>query len=156
MHSRNINEVIRSFSSSETDGLSSKQAQKLLAKHGRNELPAGKGPGLLKMFFMQFNDFMIYTLLCAAVISFAVSFLEGKPDFIEPAIILIIVIVNAWVGVFQEAKAEQALAALKKMTAPMASVIRDGKIQKIAANELVPGDIIILDTGCLVPQMQDL
>lgn len=151
MHSRNINEVIRSFSSSETDGLSSKQAQKLLAKHGRNELPAGKGPGLLKMFFMQFNDFMIYTLLCAAVISFAVSFLEGKPDFIEPAIILIIVIVNAWVGVFQEAKAEQALAALKKMTAPMASVIRDGKIQKIAANELVPGDIIILDTGCLVP-----
>lgn len=151
MHSRNINEVIRSFSSSETDGLSSKQAQKLLTKYGRNELPAGKGPGLLKMFFMQFNDFMIYTLLCAAVISFAVSFLEGKPDFIEPAIILIIVIVNAWVGVFQEAKAEQALAALKKMTAPMALVIRDGKIQKIAANELVPGDIITLDTGCLVP-----
>ncbi len=151
MHSRNTSEVIRSFSSSETDGLSAKQAQKLLEKYGKNELPAVKGPGLLKKFFMQFNDFMIYTLLCAAIISFAVSFMHGEPDFIEPAIILIIVMVNAWVGVFQEAKAEQALAALKKMTAPMAAVIRDGRVLKIAANELVPGDIIILDTGCLVP-----
>ena len=151
MHSRSINEVILSFSSSETNGLSSKQARELLLKYGRNELPSQKGPGLLKKFFMQFNDFMIYTLLFAAIVSFLISFMQGEPDFFEPAIILIIVITNAWVGVFQEAKAEHALNALKKMTAPTATVIRDGSHRKIMADELVPGDIIILDTGCYVP-----
>lgn len=151
MHSHNINTVITKFASSASTGLSSSQIKPLLQKYGKNELPSSASDSLIKMFFMQFKDFMIYTLLCAAGISFAVSYMNGEPDFIEPAIILIIIIINAAIGVFQEKKAEHSLAALKKMTAPHASVLRDSSWQKIPAADIVPGDIIMLETGYLVP-----
>ena len=86
MHSYNINKIINRFSSSTETGLSETQAKKLLQKYGKNELPGSKPVSMLKMFFMQFKDFMIYTLFCAAGISFAVSWLNGEPDFIEPSI----------------------------------------------------------------------
>ena len=98
MHSRNINDIINSFSSSEETGLSKKQIEENRKQYGANELPTQKPPGILHRFLSQFNDFMIYTLLCAAVVSFAVSFLQGEPDYIEPAIILLIVIINAIIG----------------------------------------------------------
>ncbi len=151
MHSYNINKIINRFSSSTETGLSETQAKKLLQKYGKNELPGSKPVSMLKMFFMQFKDFMIYTLFCAAGISFAVSWLNGEPDFIEPSIILIIIIVNAVIGVFQEKKAEHSLAALKKMTAPSATVLRDSSWRKIPASHIVPGDIIMLETGYLIP-----
>lgn len=151
MHSHNINNIIAGFSSSSSTGLSAAQAKQLLQKYGKNELPSASSNSFLKMFFMQFKDFMIYTLLCAAGISFAVSYINGEPDFIEPGIILIIIIVNALIGVFQEKKAEHSLAALKKMTAPSATVLRDSSWQKIPSADIVPGDIIMLETGYLVP-----
>lgn len=151
MHSHNINNIITGFSSSSSTGLSAAQAKQLLQKYGKNELPSASSSSFLKMFFMQFKDFMIYTLLCAAGISFAVSYINGEPDFIEPGIILIIIIVNALIGVFQEKKAEHSLAALKKMTAPSATVLRDSAWQKIPSADIVPGDIIMLETGYLVP-----
>lgn len=151
MHSHNINNIIAGFSSSSSTGLSAAQAKQLLQKYGKNELPSASSNSFLKMFFMQFKDFMIYTLLCAAGISFAVSYINGEPDFIEPGIILIIIIVNALIGVFQEKKAEHSLAALKKMTAPSATVLRDSAWQKIPSADIVPGDIIMLETGYLVP-----
>ena len=151
MHSHNINNIIAGFSSSSSTGLSAAQAKQLLQKYGKNELPSASSSSFLKMFFMQFKDFMIYTLLCAAGISFAVSYINGEPDFIEPGIILIIIIVNALIGVFQEKKAEHSLAALKKMTAPSATVLRDSSWQKIPSADIVPGDIIMLETGYLVP-----
>ena len=151
MHSHNINNIIAGFSSSSSTGLSAAQAKQLLQKYGKNELPSASSNSFLRMFFMQFKDFMIYTLLCAAGISFAVSYINGEPDFIEPGIILIIIIVNALIGVFQEKKAEHSLAALKKMTAPSATVLRDSAWQKIPSADIVPGDIIMLETGYLVP-----
>lgn len=151
MHSHNINNIIAGFSSSSSTGLSAAQAKQLLQKYGKNELPSASSSSFLRMFFMQFKDFMIYTLLCAAGISFAVSYINGEPDFIEPGIILIIIIVNALIGVFQEKKAEHSLAALKKMTAPSATVLRDSSWQKIPSADIVPGDIIMLETGYLVP-----
>ena len=151
MHSHNINNIIAGFSSSSSTGLSAAQAKQLLQKYGKNELPSASSSSFLRMFFMQFKDFMIYTLLCAAGISFAVSYINGEPDFIEPGIILIIIIVNALIGVFQEKKAEHSLAALKKMTAPSATVLRDSAWQKIPSADIVPGDIIMLETGYLVP-----
>lgn len=151
MHSHNINNIIAGFSSSSSTGLSAAQAKQLLQKYGKNELPSASSSSFLRMFFMQFKDFMIYTLLCAAGISFAVSYINGDPDFIEPGIILIIIIVNALIGVFQEKKAEHSLAALKKMTAPSATVLRDSSWQKIPSADIVPGDIIMLETGYLVP-----
>lgn len=94
---------------------------------------------------------MVIILLIAAVISFATAFLEPDGDFVDPVIILLIVIVNAIIGVVQESRAQKAIDALKKMSAPHAEVIRAGKQQKIDAVELVPGDLLLLNTGDLVP-----
>ncbi|MBE5928765.1 MAG: calcium-translocating P-type ATPase, PMCA-type [Lachnospiraceae bacterium] len=151
MHSKSINDIIKSFSSSEKTGLTQKQAEENQNRYGLNELPVQKPPGILHRFFSQFNDFMIYTLLCAALVSFAVSYLQGEPDYIEPAIILLIVIINAIIGTYQEMRAEHSIAALKKMTAQTAVVLRDGTYITMPASNLVPGDIIKLDTGCLIP-----
>lgn len=132
-------------------GLSSGEAAKLLRKYGRNELKSAGKDGILKKFLMQMNDFMIYTLLAAAGISFGVSYIKGEPDYVEPVIILIIIVVNGIVGVIQEAKAEQSINSLKKMAAPQAVVLRDSTWVKINAAEVVPGDIIMLETGNMIP-----
>ena len=125
MHNKNVKDIIKLFSTSEETGLSQKQVDENRKKYGTNELPTQKPPGILHRFLSQFNDFMIYTLLCAALVSFAVSFLQGEPDYIEPAIILLIVIINAIIGTYQEMRAEHSIAALKKMTAGTAVVLRD-------------------------------
>jgi len=132
-------------------GLSSNEAAKLLIKYGNNELPSAPKKNLLVRFLMQLNDFMIYTLIVAAFISFCVSYMNGTPDYVEPAIILIIIIVNGIIGMIQEAKAEHSINALKSITAPMALVCRDNIWSKIPASKLVPGDIIKLETGDIVP-----
>ena len=103
-------------------------------------------------FLEQFKDVMIIILLIAAVVSFVIACVEGDTkEFFEPALILLIVVLNAIIGVAQENKAEKALDALKNMSAPHAKVIRDGKEQIINASELVPGDIILLEAGDFVP-----
>ena len=103
-------------------------------------------------FLAQFKDVMILILIAAAVISFVIAFVEGEPkEFFEPALILLIIIVNAIMGVLQESKAEKALDALKNMSAPHARVIRDGTEKIIDASDLVPGDMIRLEAGDFVP-----
>ena len=107
---------------------------------------------MLQRFFDQFKDAMIIILIIAAVISFAIAFAEGEPsEFVEPVLILLIVILNAVRDVLQESKAEKALDALKNLSAPHARVIREGKEQIIDASKLVPGDIIRLEAGDFVP-----
>lgn len=133
------------------DGLSSKEAKGRLQKFGRNELATPKKESLLHKFFAQFNDFMILVLLCAAAISFLLSLIEGQADYADPIIILLVVTLNAILGVIQEAKAEHSLEALKKLSAPHANVLRDGKHQNIPSAELVPGDIILLEAGNMIP-----
>ena len=133
------------------DGLSEKSAKERGQKFGPNELAAQKKESLLRRFFAQFQDFMILVLLCAAAVSFFLSLLQGHAEYADPVIILLVVTLNAVLGVIQEAKAEHSLEALKKLSAPHANVLRDGLRKNIPSSELVPGDIIFLEAGNMVP-----
>lgn len=149
-HSLSAEEALRTLQSRE-DGLSEKEAGQRIHRYGYNELSGKKPRSLLSRFAEQFNDFMILILLGAALVSFLSSLLEGKVDFAEPLIILIIVVINAVLGVVQEAKAERSLSMLRRLSAPEAQVIRDGRRKLIPARELVPGDVIFLSAGSMVP-----
>ena len=151
-HSKQTDEILTSLSSSLTDGLTTKEVKIRQEKFGENKLKEKKKKSLAVKFFEQFKDVMIIILLIAAVISFVIAIVEGNPkEFFEPALILLIVILNAVMGVAQENKAEKALDALKNMSAPHARVIRDGKEMIIDAKDLVVGDIILLEAGDFVP-----
>ena len=157
-HSKSAEDVLRELSTNVQEGLSSEEVAERRKKHGDNKLSEKKKKTGLGRFIDQFKDAMIIILLIAAVISAVVVAYEvfitkaGDPmEFFEPALILIIVIFNAIMGVMQESKAEKALDALKSMSAPHARVIRDGEERLVDASELVPGDIIKLEAGDFVP-----
>ncbi len=150
-HSLPTSEVLEELGVTHNQGLSAKEVKQRQETYGRNILEAKKPKSLLMKFLAQFSDFMIIILILAAVISFVVSYLDGDPDYVDPVIILCIIILNATLGLLQEARAEKALDALKKMSAPTAHVLREGKISVIDSAELVPGDIILLETGGFVP-----
>lgn len=150
-HSMSIEDALRELKVKLDQGLSSKEVKLRQQIYGKNILEAKKGKSLLGKFLGQFADFMIIVLICAAAVSFIVSYVDGKPDFVDPVIILLIIILNATLGVLQETKAEKALEALKKLSAPTAHVIREKKLHEINASDIVPGDIIHLETGCYVP-----
>ena len=143
--------VLNDLNSSMT-GLTKEQVQEKKAQYGENKLREKKKKTTLQRFAEQFKDVMIIILLAAAVISFVIACIEGDTkEFFEPVLILLIVVVNAIMGVMQESKAEKALDALKGLSAPHARVIRDGKEEVIDAIDLVPGDIIHLEAGNFVP-----
>lgn len=150
-HSLSIEETLKELEVSLDLGLSSNEVKQRRQTYGMNILEAKKGKSLIRKFFAQFADFMIIILICAAVVSFFVSYFDGELDFVDPIIILFIILLNATLGVIQEARAEKSLEALKKMSAPSAHILRDGKVELIDSAGLVPGDIILLDTGCFVP-----
>ena len=139
-------ELVLTEMQTSSDGLSNNEAKKRLAAYGKNELAEGKKKSLLMKFAEQFKDFMILVLLAAAIISAIVSH-----EVVDSIIILLVVIINAIMGVFQEAKAEQAIEALKQMSTPNATVLRDGHTLSIKSDELVPGDIVLLEAGDVVP-----
>ena len=133
-------------------GLTPEQAAMKLAEYGKNRLKEKKKRTLPQRFLDQFRDVMILILLAAAVISFVTALLEGEGSaFFEPLLILLIVCLNAAMGVLQESRAEKALDALKSLSAPHARVIRGGEEQVIDASQLVPGDVIHLEAGDFVP-----
>ncbi len=145
-------EVVRHFSSDEKKGLTQAQAEAALQQYGENYLREKKKKSNLQRFADQFKDVMILILLAAAAVSFAIALMEGNPrEFFEPLLILLIVFLNAIMGVLQESKAEKALDALKNLSAPHARVIRGGKEDLLDAGQLVPGDIIRLEAGDFVP-----
>lgn len=150
-HSMSAKDTLHALNVNTKTGLTSAEVSKRLEKFGPNELVSQKRKSLLARFFSQFSDFMIIVLICAAIISFGVSVLEGNADYIDPIIIFAIIVLNAILGVIQEAKAERSLEALKKMAAPNATVLRDGKQCTVPSSGLVPGDIIFLETGHYVP-----
>ena len=150
-HTLSVDDVLKKFNVSKSNGLSSTDVSRNRDKFGKNILTAKKKNGIIKKFLSQFSDCMIIILLIAALISFITSIIENKNDYIDPIIILFIVIMNAIIGVVQENKAEKAIEALKKLTSPKATVLRNGKETTIPSEDLVPGDIIILHTGDLVP-----
>ena len=145
-------EVLKELGSDAEIGLKSAQIEELHAKYGENRLKEKRKKTNFQRFLEQFKDVMIIILIIAALVSFVIACVEGNPkEFFEPALILLIVILNAIIGVMQESKAEKALDALKNMSAPHARVLRDGKETLIDAAELVPGDIIKLEAGDFVP-----
>ena len=144
--------VLELLNTNENRGLSKTQVSELKQKCGPNKLKEKKKKTTMQRFFEQFKDVMILILIVAAIISFVIACVDGNPkEFFEPALILLIVVLNAIMGVMQESKAEKALDALKNMSAPHARVIRDGEEEIIDASELVPGDIIRLEAGDFVP-----
>ena len=147
-----IHTVLSELSTNSESGLPGSDVTFLLAEHGENKLKEKKKKTNFQRFLDQFKDVMILILIVAAIISFVIACVEGNPkEFFEPALILLIVIMNAIMGVMQESKAEKALDALKSLSAPHARVIRDGEESIIDASQLVPGDIIRLEAGDFVP-----
>lgn len=151
-HNEPVNKVVQELDSDIQSGLSSAKADAYMQKYGENRLKEKKKKSNIQRFLDQFKDVMILILLTAAAISFIIACIEGNPkEFFEPLLILLIVVINAIMGVMQESKAEKALDALKNMSAPHARVIRDGKETVIDASKLVPGDIIHLEAGDFIP-----
>lgn len=147
-HHTPMDELIQELSSDQERGLSSAQAEAARARCGPNKLEETRKKSNLQRFFEQFKDVMILILLVAAAISFGIACTTGEvAEFFEPVLILLIVVLNAFMGMLQESKAEKALEALKSLSAPQARVIRDGKEQVIDAVELVESlesDLIFL------------
>ncbi|HBP26261.1 MAG TPA: ATPase, partial [Acholeplasmatales bacterium] len=131
-------------------GLSSEEVLEKQRAEGLNELAEKKKKSLFVMFLEQFKDFLVIILLIAAAISIVTGILSDE-GIVDGIIILAIVILNAVLGVSQEQKATNALAALKKMSSPHAKVLRNGKTLEIATSQIVRGDIVLLETGDLVP-----
>ena len=146
-----VEEVIKELGTSEA-GLTSEEAKDRLEKNGKNALEeAAKRPMILR-FFDQFKDLMIIVLLVAAVVSGVLSIVQQEySELIDSGLILLIVVVNAIIGLVQEGKAEKSLEALKNMNKPFAKVIRDGNLEKISSEELVVGDLVVLEAGDMVP-----
>lgn len=126
-------------------GLSAQEATKRLHEHGPNRLEGGKEASLLEMAFEQLKDFLVIILMVAAVISIALG------EVLEGVAILAIVVLNTFLGVYQENKANKALKALKEMASPNSKVFRDGKITEVASHDVVPGDVVVLDAGDYIP-----
>lgn len=150
-HSSSVEEIAKNLKTNINIGLPDDEAQKRFERYGPNNLKEKKKESIFVKFIKQFNDFMIITLIIAAIISAVVSKLNGEADYIDSIIIVAIVIFNAIMGLVQEQKAEKSLEALKKMSAPNAKVRRNGRVQEIDATLVVPGDIVILEAGNYVP-----
>ena len=149
------NDALQKLSTNAETGLSSAEAEARLQKYGHNKLNEKKAKTFLQRFMAQMADTMVIILLIAALISLGLCIYNAsvgnEADWAEPIAIIFIVLVNGLLGVFQEGKAEAALEALKKMTAPTAHVLRDGTLVRVEAENLVPGDIVALDAGDMIP-----
>ena len=144
-------EVLKKLDTNEKLGLSEEEVLKRRKEYGDNVLQEKKKESIFVKFFKQFNDFMIIILIIASIISALVSKMQGENDYFDSIIIIAIVVLNAVMGVVQEAKAEKSIESLKKMTPQKAKVVRDGKSKEVNAEDLVPGDIIVLEAGNFVP-----
>ncbi|MDM0928599.1 calcium-transporting P-type ATPase, PMR1-type [Clostridium perfringens] len=144
-YKKSKNEILQELDVDEKNGLSSTEALRRLEKYGKNKLETKKKKTLFKQFLSQLKDVMIYILIIAAIIS---AFLGEISDAL---IILLVIIINAVIGVIQESKAEKALDALKELSTPKALVKRDGSLKEILSEDIVPGDIVIIDAGRHIP-----
>ncbi len=145
-----VEEVLGQFEVSPETGLSDVEVRERLSQYGANQLESQKQKTLLLMFFEQFKSIMVVILLIAAVVSGVIGVLEGG-GLVEAFVILAILVVNAAIGTAQEKKAQSSLEALNRMSTPHSKVLRDGQVAEITSTEIVPGDIIVLDTGDIIP-----
>lgn len=144
-HTMSADDTVAKLGTRLTDGLTAAEAAARLVKYGPNELREKPRPTFLQLVIAQLNNFIVILLIAASLISALLG------DWLEAAVIMLIVVLNAILGVFQESRAEEALAALKKMAAPESHVLRDGQRVSVPARELVPGDVVLLEAGNFVP-----
>jgi Ca2+-transporting ATPase len=147
---QNISDVSKKLDVDIEKGLTAEKAKERVNQYGYNELEEKKKKTLVQKFIDQFKDFMIIVLLFAAGISGVIGYIEGE-GIVDTLIILLVVLVNAIIGVAQESKAEASLEALKKMSGYVAKVLRNGNVDTIPTKELVPGDIVYFETGDMIP-----
>ena len=143
-HELTSEDVLKHFSSG-IDGLSEREAEERLARYGPNEIRRERGISPVRIFLSQFNSFIVYILIAAVFISIILH------ETIDAAVIIVILIVNAVLGFFQEYRAEKAIESLKRMAALQATVVRDGRKKRIDSNKLVPGDMIAFESGARIP-----
>ncbi|HSP26776.1 MAG TPA: HAD-IC family P-type ATPase, partial [Saliniramus sp.] len=143
-HARDTDDALAALGS-DPQGLSDDDAARRLAEHGPNKLPEGKRRTVIARLFAQLNNLLIYILIVAAIVTAAMG------HWIDTAVIMAVVVANTVIGFVQEGKAEEALAAIRHMLSPRAAVLRDGARKSIAGEELVPGDIVLLEAGDRVP-----
>ena len=148
-HCMSYEQTMTALGTSE-EGLSDEEAAAQLKKYGKNVLREVKPKSIWKMIAEQLSDIMVIILFIAMIFSLVMSFIEGE-GLAEAIVIFVVIVVNATVGVIQEKKAADALEALKKMTAPNARALRNGEESIVPASELVPGDIVYLEDGAIVP-----
>ncbi len=144
-HAKSAEDLANNFQTHLERGLAQQEAQARLDRYGANELSERPRPGIFALLWDQFNNYLVIILIIAAAVSLALG------EYVDSIAIMVIVVLNAVVGVVQESKAEQALEALKKMSAPNAQVIRDGLQVTIPGREIVAGDIVVLEAGNYVP-----
>jgi len=144
-HAMSTEDVLKKLNTAYQDGLSSEEAARRLEKYGPNQLVEKPRPGFFQLVWEQLKSFVIMLLVVAAVISLLLG------EYVDAGAILAIVVLNAVLGVVQESRAEEALAALKKMAAPEAQILRDGHHTTVPASKLVPGDVVFLEAGSFVP-----
>lgn len=150
-YTKSVDEISEILNTNEKIGLDEEEAIKRVEIYGLNKIENKKSESILVRFLKQFNDFMIIILIIASIISAGISYIEGSNEYFDSIIIIAIVIFNAIMGLLQESKAEKAIESLKKMSAPMAKVKRNGKIINIENERVVPGDVVILESGSFVP-----
>lgn len=144
-HTMPIDEVIRDLGTNADTGLSLIEIEDRLRKYGHNQLEEKEGVSPIMLFLEQFNDFIVWVLIAAAIVSGVLS------EWVDALAIIAIVIINAIIGFIQEYRAEKSLAALQKMSAPFSKVMRDGEVHSIPSRDIVPGDIVLLEAGDYVP-----
>lgn len=150
-YSKSVEEVLSELNA-EQDGLESEGVEKRLEKQGKNRIKDEDSASMLSIFISQFQDNLIYLLMAAGILSVAVGFLPGhEAEYTESAIIFLILFANGIFGFIQDYRAEKSIEALKKMSTPNTTVLRDGKKKEIDSTEIVPGDVIFLETGDAVP-----
>ena len=147
----NRNEVLKRLKTDPVVGIGDKEVLHRQEQYGKNKLNEKKKESIFVRFLKQFNDFMIIILIIASIVSAIVSNLQGENDYMDSIIIIAIVIVNAIMGVVQETKAEKSIEALKKLTPQRTKAIRNGRVMEVDAEELVPGDLILMEAGNYVP-----
>src|SRR5690606_28932350 len=150
-HHRSVEQVLEELACDAIAGLSHVEARRRLDEHGENAIAEGEATSWRKILRAQFNSVLVWLLLVAAALSLGVGLLPGRtPEYTEAILILTIVVANAGFGFFQDYRAEQAMAALRELSAPEATVIREGQRRTIRATELVPGDLLVLAEGTRV------
>ena len=145
-----IDDLLQQFNVTSDTGLSDEEVKRRIEEHGPNQLESTKQKSLLSMFFDQFKSSMVVILLIAAIISGVIGVMHNE-GLVESFVILAILIINAIIGTIQEMKAQSSLEALNRMSSPHTKVLRGGQVAEVVSTEIVPGDIVILDTGDIIP-----